>query len=161
MYTFPESLKFIKEHDKDAAANFDKEPSRKTRGSIAHSNTKTSVSEKRKAPPQRQEPLAKKVNLRDRVKQQESQNRMELDDGDFSPTPLPGEVGKKDKPLPLIDDRIGFICAKCGLKYQDLMDPLPDDSKWVFCPVYEVAIHTTCIVSGCICKYKPLRRHIN
>ena len=47
--------------------------------------------------------------------------------------------------MPLIDGRSGFTCAKCGLKYKDPLDPLPEETKWVFCPVCEVAIHTTCI----------------
>ena len=156
LYTSPESMKFIEKHDKDSAANFDKETSRQTR---ARSNAKRSVSEKRKAPPQK-EPPKKWVNLRDLVKEPESQEQIELEDGDFSPTPLPGELGRKDRALPLIDGRSGFICVKCGLKYNDPLDPLPEETKWVFCPVCEVAIHTTCIGSGCICKYKPLRKHI-
>ena len=36
LYTSPESMKFIEKHDKDSAANFDKETSRQTR---ARSNT--------------------------------------------------------------------------------------------------------------------------
>ena len=160
LYTSPESMKFIKEHDKDATDSFDKERSRQTRASRARSNVKRSVSEKRKAPPQK-EPLKKWVNLKDRVREPESQEQIELKDGDYSPTPQPGELGRKDRALPLIDGRSGFICAKCRLKYNDPLDPLPEETKWVFCPVCEVAIHTTCIGSGCICKYKPLRKHIN
>ena len=160
LYTSPESMKFIKEHDKDATDSFDKERSCQTRASSARSNAKRSVSEKRKAPPQK-EPPKKRVNLKDRVRELESQEQIELKDGDYSPTPQPGELGRKDRALPLIDGRSGFICAKCGLKYNDPLDPLPEETKWVFCPVCEVAIHTTCIGSGCICKYKPLRKHIN
>ena len=37
LYTSPESMKFIEKHDKDLAANFDKETSRQTR---ARSNAK-------------------------------------------------------------------------------------------------------------------------
>ena len=155
-------MKFIEKHDKDSAANFDKETSRQTR---ALSNAKQSVSGKRKAPlttpKEKEPPNKKKVNLKERVREPESQTQLDLEDGDFSPTSLAGELGKKDRALPILDGQIGFICAKCSLKYLDLDDPLPEESKWVFCPVCEVALHTTCIVSGCICKYKPLRRHIN
>ena len=112
-------------------------------------------------PKEKEPPKKKKVNLKERVWEPESQTQLDFEDGDFSPTPLAGELGKKDRALPILDGRIGFICAKCSLKYLDLDDPLPEESKWVFCPVCEVALHTTCIVSGCICKYKPLRRHIN
>ena len=101
------------------------------------------------------------MNLKDRVREPESQEPIELEDGDYSPTPQPGGLGRKDQALPLIDGRSGFICAKCGLKYNDPLDPLPEETKWVFCPVCEVTIHTTCIGSGCICNYKPLRKHIN
>ena len=156
LYTSPESMKFIKEHDKDATDSFDKERSHQTRASSACRNAKRSVSEKRKAPPQK-----KWVNLRDCVRELESQDIIELEDGDVSPTPQPGELGRKDRALPLIEGGSGFICAKCGLKYNDPLDPLPEETKWVFCPVCEVAIHTTCIAGGCICKYKPLRKHIN
>ena len=160
LYTSLESMKFIKEHDKDATDSFDKEKPRQTRASSARSNAKRSVSEKRKAPLQK-EPPKKRVNLRECVREPESQDQMQLEDGDFSPTPEPGELGRKDRALPIIDGRSGFICAKCGLKYNDPLDPLPEETKWVFCPVCEVAIHTTCIAAGCICKYKPLRKHIN
>ena len=156
-------MKFIEKHDKDLAANFDKEISCQTR---ACSNAKQSVSGKRKAPQtqttwkEKEPPKKKKVNLKERVSEPESQTQLELEDGDFSPTPLPGELGKKDRALPILDGRIGFICAKCSLKYLDPDDPLPDETKWVFCPTCEVALHMTCIASGCICKYKPLRKHI-
>ena len=114
LYTSPESMQFIKEHIKDATDSFDKERSHQTRASSAHSNAKRSVSEKRKAPPQK-EPPKKRVNLKDRVREPESQEQIELEDSDFSPTPQPGELGRKDRALPLIDGRSGFICAKCGL----------------------------------------------
>ena len=130
----------------------------------AYSNAKQSVSGKRKAPlttPKEKElPKKKKVNLKECVQEPESQTQLDLEDGDFSPTPLAGELGKKDRALPILDGRIGFICAKCSLKYLDPDDPLPDETKWVFCPLCEVALHMTCIASGCICKYKPLRRQI-
>ena len=162
LYMSPESMKFIEKHDKDSAANFDKETSRQTR---ACSNAKQSVSGKRKAPlttpKEKEPPKKKKVNLKERVREPESQTQLDLEDGDFSPTPLAGELGKKDRALPILDGRIGFICAKCSLKYLDPDDPLPEESKWVFCPMCEVALHTMCIASGCICKYKPLHRHIN
>ena len=162
LYTSPESMKFIEKHDKDLAANFDKETSRQTRAS---SNAKQSVSGKRKAPQttlKEKEPLKKKkVKLKECVQEPESQTQLDLEDGDFSPTPLAGELGKKDRTLPILTGRFGFICAKCGLKYLDLNDPLLEETKWVFCPVCEVTLHTTCIASGCICKYKPLHRHIN
>ena len=146
---------------KTSAANFDKEISHQTR---VCSNAKKSVSGKRKAPHTTQkgkEPPKKKVNLREHVWEPKSQTQLDLEDNDFSPSPLPGALGKKDKPLPIITGRFGFICAKCGLKYMDLMDPLPEESKWVFCLVCEVTLHTMCITSGCICKYKPQCRHIN
>ena len=155
-------MKFIEKHDKDLAASFDKETSRQTR---ARSNAKQSVSGKRKVPqttPKEKEPLKKKkVNLKECVREPEYQTQLNLEDGDFSPTPLAGELGKNDRALPILTGRFGFICAKCGLKYLYLNDPLPEETKWVFCPVCEVALHTTCIASGCICKYKPLCRHIN
>ena len=34
LYTSPESMKFIEKHDKDSAANFDKETSRQTRARL-------------------------------------------------------------------------------------------------------------------------------
>ena len=96
LYTSPESMKFIEKHDKDSAANFDKETSRQTR---AHSNAKQSVSGKRKAPlttPKENEPpKKKKVNLKECVWESESQTQLDLEDGDFSPTPLAGELGKR------------------------------------------------------------------
>ena len=162
LYTSPESMKFIEKHDKDSAANFDKETSHQTR---AHSNAKQSISGKRKAPlttPKEKELLKKKkVSLKERVQEPESQTQLDLENGDFSPTPLAGELGKKDRALPILDGWIGFICAKCSLKYLDPDDPLPNETKGVFCPMCEVALHTTCIASGCTCKYKPLHRHIN
>ena len=112
LYTSPESMKFIKEHD--TTDSFDKERSRQTRASSARSNVKRSVSETRKAPPQK-EPPKKWVNLKDNVREPESQKQIELEDGDFSPTPQLGELGRKDRALPLIDGRSGSICAKCGL----------------------------------------------
>ena len=119
-------MKFIKEHDKDATDSFDKEMSRRAR-----SNAKRSVPEKRKAPPQKERPK-KWVNLKDHVRELESQEQIELEDGDFSPTPQPGELGRKNRVLPLIDGRSGFICAKCGLKYNDPLDPLPEETKGYF-----------------------------
>ena len=105
-------MKFIEKHDKDSAANFDKETSRQTR---AHSNAKQSVSGKRKAPlttpKEKEPPKKKKVNLKECVQEPESQTQLDLEDGDFSPTPLAGELGKKDRTLPILDGRIGFICA--------------------------------------------------
>ena len=53
-------MKFIEKHDKDLAANFDKETSRQTR---ARSNAKQSVSGKRNAPltiPKEKEPPKRK-----------------------------------------------------------------------------------------------------
>ena len=162
LYTSPESMKFIEKHDKDLAANFDKETSCQTR---ARSMAKQSVSGKKKAllttPKEKEPPKKKKVNLKECVREPESQTQLNLEDGDFSPTPLAGELGEKERALPILDGQIGFICAKCSLKYLDLDDPLPEESKWVFCPMCEVALHTTCIASECICKYKPLHRHIN
>ena len=38
------------------------------------------------------------------------------------------------------------FCLKCSLECDDL---------WVFCPVCRIVIHKTCILSGCVCKYKP------
>ena len=102
LYMSPESMKFIEKHDKDLAASFDKE----TR---AHSNVKQSVSGKRKAPQtqtirkEKEPPKKKKVNLKERVWEPESQTQLELEDGDFSPTPLPGELGKRDRALPILD----------------------------------------------------------
>ena len=116
LYTSPESMKLIEKHDKDSAANFDKETSRQTR---ACSNAKQSVSGKRKAPlttlKEKEPPKKKKVNLKERVQKPKSQTQLDLEDGDFSPTPLAGELGKKDRALPILDGRIGFICAKCSL----------------------------------------------
>ena len=80
---------------------------------------------------------------------------MELEEGDFVPEPWPCEVGKKDKPLPILEG------PKCGLKHNDPSDPLPEESKWVCCPLCKVAIHTACISQGCVCKYRPLRRHLD
>ena len=162
LYMSPQSMKFIEKHDKDSAANFDKETSHQTRAS---SNAKQSVSGKRKAPQttlkEKEPPKKKKVKLKECVWEPESQTQLDLEDGDFSPTPLAGELGKKDRTLPILTGRFGFICAKCGLKYLDLNDPLLEETKWVFCLVCEVTLHTTCIASGRICKYKPIHRHIN
>ena len=69
--------------------------SMKTRASSTCSNAKRSLSEKRKAPPQK-EPLKKRVNLKDHVRESESQEQIELEDGDYSPTPQPRELGRKD-----------------------------------------------------------------
>ena len=50
LYTSPESMKFIKEHDKDASDSFDKERSRQTRASSARSNAKKVCFRKEKGP---------------------------------------------------------------------------------------------------------------
>ena len=161
VYTSPVSMQFIKDHDKDADVNFEEE-TRKTRSRSKNKNDK-SVSEKRKAPkaPVSSTKRGKKVNLKERKRIEDSESEIELEDGDFVPEPRPGEVGKKDKPLPILEGREGFVCPKCGLKHADPLDPLPEESKWVYCPVCQVVIHTTCISQGCVCKYRPLRRHLD
>ena len=49
-------------------------------------------------------------------------------------------MGKKDKPLPILEGGEEFVCRKCGLKHNDPLDPLPEDGKWVYCSVCEVMI---------------------
>ena len=91
-----------------------------------------------------------KVNLKDCKPIEDSDSEIELlEEGDFVQELRPGEVGE------------GFVCPKCGLKHNDPLDPLPEESKWVYCPVCQVVIHTTCISQGCVCKYQPLRRHLD
>ena len=164
LYMSPQSMKIYRKNmTRIRLANFDKETSHQTRAS---SNAKNSLfSGKRKAPQttlkEKEPPKKKKVKLKECVREPESQTQLDLEDGDFSPTPLAGELGKKDRTLPILTGRFGFICAKCGLKYLDLNDPLLEETKWVFCLVCEVTLHTTCIASGRICKYKPIHRHIN
>ena len=42
------------------------------------------------------------------------------------------------------------FCLKCSLEHDD---------PWVFCPVCKIVIHKTCILTGCICNYKPRKGH--
>ena len=42
------------------------------------------------------------------------------------------------------------FCPKCSLECDD---------PWVFCPVCKIVIHRTCILTGCICNYKPCSGH--
>ena len=68
---------------------------------------KQSVSGKRKVPlttpKEKEPPKKKKVNLKECVWEPESQTQLDLEDDDFSPTPLAGELGKKDRALPILD----------------------------------------------------------
>ena len=159
LYTSTESMKFIKDRDKDANVNFDGEKSKATTRKKRKCNTKKgSVSEK---PRRRKARSPRKVNLKQRQRVESSDSEIEMEDGDFAPVPRKGEVGKKGKALPIIEGREGFICPKCSLKHKDPKDPLPEETRWVFCPVCEVVVHTTCMATGCVCKYKPLRKHLN
>ena len=102
-----------------------------------------------------------KVNLRRRAPLPDTDSEDEVEELPIPATPRKGELGKKDWGLPVLPGRQGFICVKCSLKHGDPLDPLPDESLWVFCPVCKVVIHTTCILNGCVCKYKPRRKQIS
>ena len=106
-------MKFIEKHDKDSAASFDKETSRQTR---ACSNAKQSVSGKRKVPQttsKEKEPLKKKkVNLKECVREPEYQTQLDLEDGDFSPTPLAGELCRAIKQSMVLVNTWVFILRR-------------------------------------------------
>ena len=102
-----------------------------------------------------------KVNLRQRVRLPDSDSEDEIQELPVPATPHKGELGKKDWGLPVLPGLQCFICVKCSLKHNDPFDPLPDESLWVFCPVCKVVIHTTCILNGCVCKFKPRRKQIS
>ena len=72
---------------------------------------------------------------------------------------MPGELGKKDKPLPILMGRENFVCPKCSLQHMDPLDSHPEETSWVFCPVCQVALHT-CIATNCVCKYKPCAKYV-
>ena len=157
LYTSPESMRFIKNRDKDVDVNFEAQPTR-TRKKRKCTTKKDCISGKPRRARKARSP--RKVNLKPRERIELSESELEIEEGDFAPVPRNGELGKKGKALPIIEGRDGFICPKCSLKHDDPEDPLPEETRWVFCPVCEVVVHTTCIVSGCVCKYKPLRKHL-
>ena len=100
------------------------------------------------------------IHLKAQERIELSESELKIEEGDFAPVPRKGELGKKGKALPIIEGRDGFICPKCSLKHDDPEDPLPEETRWVFCPVCEVVVHMTCIISGCVCKYKPFHKHL-
>ena len=107
------------------------------RGNVIQTK-KGSVSEK---PRHRKARSSRKVNLKQHQRVQSSDSEIEMEDGDFAPVPRKGEVGKKGKALPIIKGREGSICPKCSLRHKDPEDPLPEETRWVFCPVCEVVVH--------------------
>ena len=107
-----------------------------------------------------QSPESPKVTLHQWVCLLESDSDIEVEDLPPVATPHKGELRKGDWGLPILSGQEGFFCPKYSLGHGEALDPLLDETHWVFHPICHVVIHITCILSGCVCKYKPRSQHI-
>ena len=154
VYTSPESLEFIKSHNKHAGEDFD---SLSLLGTRAQKKAKQGLKRKldygKKPEATGSKPKRKATQSLPIVDYSSDDNDVESDEEEsiLAPVhPSKAQLGRKGGKLPILKQEPYFKCGTCKLKASKALEYM-----WIYCPICLILNHKHCIENECQCGFKP------